>query len=247
MYLVTVSRFRLFVTAWSGGYEPPPGSGRHSHLDADAGLLAAGDSGASHETGWLSAYDGLLTPTSANLACDTASATWTEQPGPHDSLPINCASWYEAYAFCVWDGGFLPSEAEWEYAAVAGSQQRTYPWGTAAPGAGVDYAVFGCLYDGAGTCTGIQNIAPVGSCDAGAGLWGQLDLAGEAWEWTLDVYSETYALPCTDCAYLGPATARVIRGGGFDTSASRIGAAVRDSSDPKGRAKDVGVRCARVP
>ncbi|MGO9835775.1 MAG: SUMF1/EgtB/PvdO family nonheme iron enzyme [Polyangiaceae bacterium] len=34
---------------------------------------------------------------------------------------IDCVNWYESYTFCIWDGGFLPSEAEWEYAAGGGS------------------------------------------------------------------------------------------------------------------------------
>src|SRR5580693_3178198 len=39
-------------------------------------------------------------------------STWTEAAGTQENLPINCVNWYEAYAFCIWDGGgFLPSEA----------------------------------------------------------------------------------------------------------------------------------------
>ena len=47
---------------------------------------------------------------------------------------MNCVNWFEAYAFCIWDGGFLPSDTEWEYAAAGGSLQREYPWGSTAPG-----------------------------------------------------------------------------------------------------------------
>jgi formylglycine-generating enzyme required for sulfatase activity len=37
----------------------------------------------------------------------------TSSAGSKENLPINCVNWWESYAFCIWDGGFLPSEAEW--------------------------------------------------------------------------------------------------------------------------------------
>ena len=85
-----------------------------------------------------------MSPTSANLASCSPYSTWTNTASTQENLPINCVNWWESYAFCIWDGGFLPSESEWEYAAAGGSQQREYPWGSAAPGTGNQYAI--CQY-----------------------------------------------------------------------------------------------------
>ena len=57
----------------------------------------------------------------ASLACDEKFKTWTDVPGDNEARPINCITWWEALAFCIWDGGFLPSAAEWNYAAAGGS------------------------------------------------------------------------------------------------------------------------------
>ena len=46
--------------------------------------------------------------------------------------PRETVNWYEAIAFCAWDGGFLPTETEWHYAASGGSAQRAYPWSSPA-------------------------------------------------------------------------------------------------------------------
>ena len=255
-YEVTVGRFRAFVAAWDGGagWTPEGGSGKHSYLNGAAGLANGGDPG-TYEPGWSPSDDSEIAPTDDHLCCDGCGpggdATWTPSPGADESRPINCVSWWEAYAFCIWDGGFLPSEAEWELAAAGGDQQREYPWGAASPGSA--YAIFGngqgdCDYPGGSlaACTGVANIAPVGSTTLGAGAWGQLDLAGNLWEWTLDWYAP-YVDPCVDCEYATPASDRSVRGGDFYLGVSYLHPSYRGSNPPSYRGNDVGFRCARAP
>jgi len=248
-YLVTVGRFRQFVNAWNGGYVPPATSGKHTHLNGGLGLSNSGSPG-TYETGWVASNDGNVAPTNGNLACDASRATWTPSAGSQENLPINCLDWYESYAFCIWDDGFLPSEAEWEYAASGGSEELEYPWGSAAPGTSSQYAIYGCDYpSGSGTCTGVANIAPVGSATLGAGRWGQFDLAGEMWEWTMDWYA-TYTDPCTDCAALTTTTSSSvsIHGGPFLDQTTSLPPTFRGTAPPASRAFYTGgFRCARTP
>jgi formylglycine-generating enzyme required for sulfatase activity len=137
-YDVTVGRFRQFVNAWNGGWLPAEGSGKHTHLNGRLGLVNGASPG-TYETGWASSDDSKVAPTNANLTPPPTS--WTPSAGSNENLPIDNVNWWEAYAFCIWDGGFLPSEAEWEYAAAGGSQQREYPWGSTDPRTANQYTI----------------------------------------------------------------------------------------------------------
>ncbi|HXC24501.1 MAG TPA: SUMF1/EgtB/PvdO family nonheme iron enzyme, partial [Gemmatimonadaceae bacterium] len=153
-----------------------------------------------------------------------------------------CVDWYEAYAFCIWDGGFLPSEAEWNEAAAGGRDQRAYPWSAAYPPGST---AISCTYANYSACSGAPNA--VGSEPAGAGKWGQLDLSGNVWEWNLDWYAD-YVTPCTDCANLtDSALYRTLRGGDFSKDASVLLVSTRDNNLPTYRYVNLGIRCARVP
>jgi sulfatase modifying factor 1 len=265
-YLVTVGRFRQFVAAVlpagnAAGWLPAAGSGKHTYLNGGNGLLvgASADAGVSYETGWVASDDTSIAPTDANLDCDIAGtfmsspvveSTWTPAAGDNENLPINCINWQEAYAFCIWDGGFLPSEAEWESAAADGSEQRGYPWGSADPGMANRYAIYANYYP-AGGAANMDNIAPVGTATLGAGKYGQLDLAGNVWEWALDQYRDSYVDPCTDCAFLPVGSSadapRIDRGGDFGSDSSQLIASYRNSVPSIARDVFVGVRCARAP
>jgi formylglycine-generating enzyme required for sulfatase activity len=245
-YEVTVARFRQFVAAWKGGWAPPAGSGKHTHLNGGKGLANTASAG-TYETGWLATDDGNVQPTDSNLGCDPTYATWTPAAGGNENRPINCVTWYEAYAFCIWDGGFLPSEAEWECAAAGGNQEREYPWGSADPGTESQYAIYYCDYPTPGNCSGATNIAPVGTPSLGAGAWGQLDLAGNVWEWTLDWYVAAYDDPSADGAHLSSAQYRVFRSGTFLFGPADLVPTFRNYNIPPYRGTDIGIRCARSP
>ena len=258
-YDVTVGRFKQFVTAFNGGWAPDAGAGVHTYLNSGRGLANSASAG-TYESGWNASDTSkiALNQVGTSSAC---SGYWTYSSTPA-TLPINCINWYEAYAFCIWDGGFLPSETEWRYAAAGGSQQRLYPWGSTDPGMSSQYAIHGdstltyCSYPTWNKCaaSGTQNIAPVGSATAGAGLWGQLDLSGNVFEFTLDWFANSFVDPCTDCAYLTqPATGpdgvpdRTSGGGSFFVPNYILAVSSRAYGNPAARGYGAGVRCARSP
>jgi sulfatase modifying factor 1 len=173
--------------------------------------------------------------------------------GSQENLPIDCVNWYEAYAFCIWDGGFLPSQAEEEYAASGGSEQREYPWGSTDPGQLSEYAIYGCLYptgpsgEEACFCT-VEHVAPVGTATLGVGRWGQFDLTGEVATWTIDGTNpgNQFAEPCVNCAFAPNNPEERVAGGGSFSGGAAVSPQILGSS-PTGRALDLGFRCARAP
>jgi formylglycine-generating enzyme required for sulfatase activity len=242
---VTVGRFRKFASAFATGWRPAPGAGAHPDIAS---------------SGWQAAWDASLPASgselSANLACGSWPI-WTPAVGPYELHPINCADWYVSFAFCIWDGGRLPTEAEWELAA-ASDENRLYPWGAAA----IDdsYTAFNCAHGGSPSVCTLEDIAPVGSYPTGIGKYGHYDLVGNVAEWVLDYFSWSWyagtaggscltapAPPCNDCANLTPATDRGIRGCGFADWPVNCRSAYRGFNDPKALLNDGGVRCAHDP
>ena len=260
-YEVTVGRFRKFLDAWVGGWRPPAGSGKHTHLNGGSGLANAVGG---YEPGWDATWTGYLGaaltsaavpsgPGAANrsewdarLDCYSGFSTWTASAGANEKKPVNCVSWYDLHAFCIWDGGFLPSDAEWEYAAAGGSEERKYPWGAEEPGANTSLAIYGCYFPGTGSCSGVTNIAPVGTAPAGASKAGQLDLAGNLSEWTLDS-SQINPNPCGNCTNLAATSYRGNRGGAFYHNAGGVPAFGRGGAYPADRGYQSDGRCARTP
>jgi len=240
-YEVTVARFRAFVQAGQGTQAHPPAAGAGAHAFID---------GSGWDPGWTPRLRADTPSLVAALACDEV-ATWTDQPGPGDDRPINCVTWFEAMAFCAWDGGYLPTEAEWNFAASGGDEQRAFPWSSPAGSTAIDparatyYDGEGCVGDADPDCT-VADLLPVGTRPAGNGRWGQADLAGNAYEWTFDA-AGAYPTPCADCANLGPILHRELRGGSFASSIDGLRTGFRIGFAPQSRISLTGIRCARAP
>lgn len=238
---VTVARFRRF---WAVAGTLP----RLTRVTYPAGALAIAE--------------GVQEPdaTSFEPACN-----WTAAPGDRELHPINCVSWFTAQAFCAWDGGRLPTDAEWEFAArgraFAGLPAgRLYPWGDEDPLRTCDRARWNlntCPGDDGARTRRVGSFAPSPDLE-GARLW---DLAGNIYEWTADnfvLYSDPDLVGCWGAPPAGrrdplcdvdPQGARTIRGGSwfFDTvgvlrSPSRFGVNMGGSLPLYG----IGLRCART-
>jgi formylglycine-generating enzyme required for sulfatase activity len=229
---VTVGRFRKFFDAYPAS-APKAGDGANPHLPG---------------SGWNPAWSLPPDQTTYRMTFQACQSTWTDQPtGTSENLPMSCLDWYTAFAFCAWDGGWLPTEAEWYYAAAGGAQQRAYPWSSPPSSTDInpDDAVYDCSANP--SCS----VLPVGSkSPTGDGFYGHADLGGNVSEWTLDYASPdgSYPVPCDDCAKLSPTTGRLLRGGSWASFAPDLANVSRVSQDPTDESDEggPGVRCARA-
>jgi formylglycine-generating enzyme required for sulfatase activity len=251
-YEITVARFRQFVNAVATGWLPAAGSGKHTYLNNGQGLADSSSPG-NFESGWDPSWTIPTTLEAWSTTLDAPPSFYSPSAGPDDNVPINTLNWYEAYAFCIWDGGFLPTEAEWNYAASGGSEQRVYPWSSPPDSQAIDclHANYLGLAAGAADCYPLGLPQAVGSeSPVGDGKWGQTDLAGNVLEFVLDWYAP-YGAACTDCAYLdqspdASSAGPVLRGGSGVDTAPGVLSAVRygDNRIDQGT---TGARCARAP
>ena len=185
-----------------------------------------------------------------------------ENPGrpreARDDHPVACVSWSDAKAYVQWLARRtgkpyrLPSEAEWEYAARAGSTAR-WPWGDS-PTDGCDFANLYDLSSRESYALGWEpvrcrdsspDVAPAGALRANA--FGLYDMIGNVAEWVEDCYTDSYVGRPRDArawVWAGGCTRRVLRGGSWVTPAERARSAYRDSAETGARADYIGFRVA---
>jgi formylglycine-generating enzyme required for sulfatase activity len=179
----------------------------------------------------------------------------------HAKHPVNCVDWEQASKFCENEGGRLPTEAEWEFAARS-SDGRDYPWGDDPPNAkrlnacGKECVAWmkknvdpeqeiASMFE---EDDGYPNTAPVGSFPDGKSQYGIHDIAGNVYEWVADWYAVYGTPPAISVAPKGPdaGTERVIRGGAWNGAKPVwVRPSWRFRSDPTFRTHGIGFRCAK--
>jgi formylglycine-generating enzyme required for sulfatase activity len=240
-YEVTVGRFRKFVEQYDGS-PPPQDRGAHPSITG---------------SGWQESWNDQLPGSNADLRTlmqthRGTACTWTEQAGPNECRPINCIKWYLAFAFCLWDGGRLPTEAEWEYAAAGGTSNRLFPWGEDDPSN--ERAVYQCTAAGSLACEP-DDLPVIGRTrPLGDGNYGHSDLAGSVAEYTRDQYSndfyQFFTATGSNIANLETdtiATASPVKGGDFSGAGAVLRAASRVDAFRDHISTTIGIRCARGP
>jgi iron(II)-dependent oxidoreductase len=156
------------------------------------------------------------------------------EPG-YENHPVAETTWAGARAYCLWRGGRLPTEVEWE-AAARGPGDRRFPWGDGAP---TNATVF------AGKQSGVT--APVGSKPRGASPFGILDMAGSMAEWTSSLKWPYPYSPSDGRESASAPGERVTRGGDYvyDTEADKLTVSHRNgfSNAPHRGHRHIGFRC----
>ena len=206
-----------------------------------------------HET-WFMLPDTDLRRRPHEVVRFGADGTWRPAPGT-EHKPMVLVSWYGACAYALWangrdwrrfdteDGEFLPSEAQWEYAA-RGAEPRRFPWGDDEPDAHrMRYArhTRGQTY--------APHTLPMADVNDRLGVspFGLHHMAGNVWQWCRDWYAEDfYGTPEASGANplnARPSRVRSERGGSWIGSAELCRSSYRRGRVPSAKGRCLGFRC----
>ncbi|MFG2026758.1 formylglycine-generating enzyme family protein [Streptomyces sp. NPDC048825] len=187
--------------------------------------------------------------------CGVQGAYWAAPEGPGSGLdgrwdhPVVHVSWGDALAFCRWEGSRLPTEAEWEYAARGGLDQKRFPWGDElTPGGEHRCNIWQGRFPFRNTGEdGYVGTAPVDAFPPNG--FGLFNTSGNVWEWCADWWGTDHGTgPHTDPTGPEQGTARVMRGGSYlchDSYCNRYRVAARTANSPDSSVGNTGFRCVR--
>ena len=202
---------------------------------------------------FLTATEYRLPHVSESWADDGWNWTQAEGAGEDDQHPVVLISFYDARAYCRWKQKRLPTEAEWQLAALGPAYEgRGYPWG----GRYIDTALnHGRMeepnFDGS---DGYERTSPVGAFPTGNSPYGLADMFGNAWEFTSDFrvddwrwfkhdgYGDKSSL--INARMEGPGLQVAVRGGSYYFDFRPNPGGERNSFSPESRRKSSGFRCA---
>jgi formylglycine-generating enzyme required for sulfatase activity len=208
-YPVTNAEFRIFVaeTGYVTGAERPPDPAEYP--EADPALLVPASA----------VFTRPAPPVNLGNPYQwwsyIAGADWRHPRGPGSSLrgiedhPVVHLTWADVAAFALWAGKDLPTEAEWEYAALGGAA-TDYPWGTelAPEGRHLANTWQGEFPTENLRLDGYERTSPVNAFPPNN--FGLFDMIGNVWEWTADWYGHHPLAPPDEA---GPMTLVNPRGG----------------------------------
>ncbi len=157
--------------------------------------------------------------------------------GERGDHPMNCLDWQMANNYCSWMGARLATESEWEFAATSRGTLSPFPWGNAEPSCTLAHT----------TACESKITRPVCSLPAGHTQQDLCDMAGNAYEWTLDAFQDNYTdHPAHGGATLVESKFRALRGGGIGSD-EPLTVYNRAFHDPEFYYSGMGTRCVFGP